>query len=84
MEKIDALAQRVANLTNPTVIDYANRIASVLDTTIKLAEESDSEDLELLVILIQDFALQRGHKLQRERVAVESEAAELIERARCP
>jgi hypothetical protein len=84
VEKIDALAQRVANLTNPTVIDYANRIASVLDTTIKLAEESDSEDLELLVILIQDFALQRGHKLQRERVAVESEAAELIERARCP
>lgn len=82
MTKLDILSQRVAFSDNRNVIDYANRIASVFGTAVQMAEEGHPEDLELLVILIQNFAGERGKKLQQARIAVETETSQVIARAK--
>ena len=79
---IAQLNQTVAGLSNPTLIDYVNRVASVLNTAIQLAEDGNLEELELLVIAVQDFAGQRGQVLQQRRLTADSQASEVISRAK--
>ncbi len=79
---IAGLNQTVARLNNPILIDYANRVASVLNTAILLAEAGNLEELELLVIAVQDFAGQRGQVLQQRRLTAEDQASEAIHKAK--
>lgn len=79
---IAGLNQTVARLNNPTLIDYANRVASVLNTAIRLAEDGNLEEIELLVITVQDFAGQRGQVLQQRRLTAEDQATEAIYKAK--